>query len=90
MYPARADTFLLLPFAEVSAGTSFLEVGTGGGLVALAAARRGARVVATDRNPHALRRLAAIATAERLDLRLVRTDLARGLGRFDRVVANPP
>jgi len=90
VYPARADTFLLLPFAEVSAGTSFLEVGTGGGLVALAAARRGARVVATDRNPHALRRLAAIATAERLDLRLVRTDLARGLGRFDRVVANPP
>jgi methylase of polypeptide subunit release factors len=25
-----------------------------------------------------------------VDLELVRTDLARGLGRFDRIVANPP
>jgi release factor glutamine methyltransferase len=90
VYPSREDTFLLLPFARVAARTSFLEVGTGAGQIALTAARRGARVVATDRNPHALRRLAAIARTERLDLQLVRTDLARGLGRFDRVVANPP
>ena len=90
VYPPRADTFLLLPYAEVAAGRSFLEIGTGSGLVALTAARRGARVVATDRNPHALARLAAIARSEDLDLHVVRTDLARGLGRFDRVVANPP
>jgi release factor glutamine methyltransferase len=90
IYPAREDTFLLLPFAEVDAGSTFLEVGTGSGLIALAAARRTARVVATDRNPHALRRLAALARAERLDLSPVRTDLAAGLGRFDRIVANPP
>ncbi len=67
-----------------------LEVGTGGGLLALTAARGGARVVATDLNPHALRRLASIARKERLDLHAVRTDLARGLGRFDRVLFNPP
>jgi release factor glutamine methyltransferase len=90
VYPPREDTFLLLPWAEVAPGTSFLEVGTGAGLVALTAARRGARVVATDLNPHALRRLAAIARAERLDLEVVRTDLARGLAAFDRIVVNPP
>ena len=90
VYPARADTWLLLPFAQVAPGSSFLEVGTGSGEIALAAVRRGAKVVATDRNPHALRALAARAKGEGLSLGLVRTDLARGLGRFDRVVFNPP
>ncbi len=90
VYPPREDTRLLLPFAEVPRGTLLLEVGTGSGLVALAAARRGARVVATDLNPHALRRLRARAREEGVDLALVRTDLAHGLGRFDRILANPP
>ena len=90
MYPPREDTYLLLPFAEVPPRTRLLEVGTGAGLVALAAARCGARVVATDRNPHALHALRARARAEGVDLALVRTDLARGLGRFDRVLCNPP
>lgn len=90
VYPSRADTFLLVPFATVAPGTSFLEVGTGRGAVAIAAARRGARVVATDLNPHALRAVATQARAEGLPLELVRTDLAHGLGRFDRVVFNPP
>ncbi len=90
VYPPREDTLLLLPFAEVTADTLFLEVGCGAGLVALTAARRGARVVATDLNPHALRRLREQARAEGVELTLVRTDLARGLGRFDRLVSNPP
>src|SRR5271170_5113016 len=90
VYPVREDTRLLLPFTLVAAGTAFLEIGTGTGYLALAAARRGARVVATDRNPHALRALSVTARAEHLDLVAVRTDLARGLGRFDRIVANPP
>jgi release factor glutamine methyltransferase len=90
VYPPREDTLLLLRFADVGAGTSFLEVGTGAGEVALAAARRGARVVATDRNPHALRLVRDRARGEGADVGLVRTDLARGLGRFDRVVFNPP
>ncbi|MGD0587488.1 MAG: HemK2/MTQ2 family protein methyltransferase [Thermoplasmata archaeon] len=90
VYPAREDTRLLLPFAEVPRGTRLIEVGTGNGLAALTAARCGARVVATDLNPHALRSLRRRARAEGADLELVRTDLARGLGRFDRLLANPP
>ena len=90
VYPPREDSFLLLPFATVPPGTTVLEVGAGTGLVTLAAARSGARVVATDLNLEALRRLRAVARSERLVAELVRTDLAAGLGRFDRVLANPP
>jgi release factor glutamine methyltransferase len=89
-YPPREDSFLLLPFAHVPVGARVLDVGTGSGLLALAAARAGARVVATDLNPFALRHVRRLASAEALDVSLVRTDLARGLGRFDRVLANPP
>jgi release factor glutamine methyltransferase len=90
VYPLREDSLLLLPYARVAPGTSLLEVGTGRGLAALTAARAGARVVATDLNPHALRALRATARSERLDLLAVRTDLADGLGRFDRILSNPP
>ncbi len=90
VYPAREDSQLLVPFARVPRGTSLLEIGAGSGIAALTAARCGARVVATDLNPHALQRLRRASTTEGLDLETVRTDLARGLGRFDRILANPP
>ncbi len=90
VYPPREDSWLLVPFAEVARGTRLLEIGSGAGEAARRAARSGARVVATDRNASALRWLRARASEEGLAIDLVRTDLARGLGRFDRVLANPP
>jgi release factor glutamine methyltransferase len=90
IYPPREDSFLLLPFASVAPGTSVLEIGAGAGVASRAAARSGARVVATDLNLEALRWLRSAARAESLDVQIVRTDLADGLGRFDRVLANPP
>ncbi len=90
IYPPREDSWLLLPFANVPPGTRFLEVGTGSGVAALTAAHGRANVVATDLNPFALRELRARARGEGVHLEVVRTDLARGLGRFDRIVANPP
>jgi release factor glutamine methyltransferase len=90
VYPPREDTLLLLPFARVGPGVRLLEIGSGAGEAALVAARSGARVVATDRNRSALVWLRDRALAEGLALATVRTDLARGLGRFHRILANPP
>ncbi len=90
VYPEREDTHLLLPFARTAGDRSLLDIGTGNGRLALEAARHGARTVATDLNPEALRGLRSVARAERLPVEVVRTDLARGLGSFDRVLANPP
>jgi release factor glutamine methyltransferase len=91
VYPAREDTVLLAEAARQLGGRTVLELGSGAGDVALAAARAGARrVVATDLNAAALRELRRRARGEGLDVEGVRTDLARGLGRFDRILANPP
>ncbi len=90
IYPEREDTELLRPFARAGPGRRVLDLGTGNGLLALESAASGSRVVATDLNPHALRELRRRAGALGLGLEAVRTDLARGLGRFDRVLANPP
>jgi release factor glutamine methyltransferase len=90
VYPPREDSLLLLPFATAARGRSVLEVGCGAGEASLAAARAGARVVATDRNRAALEWVRDRAAEERLRVDVVRTDLARGLGRFDVVLANPP
>ena len=90
VYPPREDTFLLLPFARTPPRSRVLEIGTGSGEIALTAARAGARVVATDLNRRALAPLRRRGVEEALDLEVVRADLARGLGRFDYVLANPP
>lgn len=90
IYPPREDTLLLARFARARAPERVLEIGCGAGRAALAAARGGARVVATDLNPFALRRLRERALAQRLPIEVVRTNLAEGLGRFDRILANPP
>jgi release factor glutamine methyltransferase len=90
IYPVREDTELLAPFAAARRGERVLEIGTGNGALALRAARAGASVVATDLNRAALQALAGTARAERLPLLAVRTDVADGTRRFDRILANPP
>jgi release factor glutamine methyltransferase len=90
VYPVREDTALLLPFADAPPAGWLVEVGCGSGAAALRAARRGWRVVATDLNPAALAGVRDAARREGLAVALVRTDLLSGLGRADRLLANPP
>lgn len=53
--------------APIRSGTSFLDVGAGSGALGIAAARRGARVLATDLSPGMVEQLRARAAAEGLE-----------------------
>ncbi len=95
VYEPSDDTFLLARVVSesVSAGTRFLEVGCGAGLVSMAAARAGASVVCTDLNPHAVALARHNARENRLEVTAVEADLLDGVqdrGPFDVVAFNPP
>jgi len=93
VYRPAEDTFLLARAvaAEVRPGDSFLEVGCGAGLVALVAARAGARVTCTDLNPHAVGLARHNARQNRLAVDAVACDLVpEQAAGFDVVAFNPP
>jgi release factor glutamine methyltransferase len=77
------------------AGKHVADVGTGTGILALAAARGGATVVALDINPSAVNAAADNSRANGLGDRVtaVRSDLMSGLAPsflFDVIISNPP
>jgi methylase of polypeptide subunit release factors len=74
-------------------GETVLDLGTGSGYLALAAAEHAARVVATDINPRALAIAALNARLngiDKIDWRLGSLYEPVGDERFDLIVANPP
>lgn len=90
VYRPAEDSYLLLDAVDLRDADSFLDVGTGTGILALHAARR-CRVVATDINPHAVRLCRRNAMLNGLRVDVVRADLLAGLrGPFDIVAFNPP
>ncbi len=93
VYRPDADTFLLARAAvdAVRPEERFLEVGCGAGLVSQAAARAGAKVTATDLNPHAVELCRRNAEMNGLAVDVQERDLLDGLaGPFDVVAFNPP
>ncbi|WEO99963.1 HemK2/MTQ2 family protein methyltransferase [Streptomyces sp. FXJ1.172] len=95
VYPPQADTRLLeraLRRERVTGETDVLDLGTGSGVLAVEAARRGGRVTAVDisRRAVAVTWLNALLNGETLRVR--RGDLAKAVPglRFDLVIANPP
>jgi release factor glutamine methyltransferase len=54
VYEPAEDTFQLLEVLDVNECDRVLEIGTGCGIIAIECARRGAKIVCTDINPHAV------------------------------------
>ncbi|MFB4297518.1 HemK2/MTQ2 family protein methyltransferase [Actinomadura sp. NTSP31] len=96
VYRPQGDTRLLtdvLRRLPETPGARVLELGTGTGAVAMAAARAGAsRVVAVDVSARAVLAARLNARLRGLPVRAVRGDLFKPVAgeRFDLVIANPP
>lgn len=92
VYDPHDDTWLLAQHVATLPPGRLLELGTGTGVIAVAAALAGHEVVATDVNPHALALARANAALNGRRIHVVRADLIRGLrlDRFDHAVMNPP
>jgi release factor glutamine methyltransferase len=92
----RTGVFLArqLTASNVRAGMSVLDMGTGSGIGAIRAAKLGAKALAVDINPHALRcaRINAIVNGVEGSVEVRDGDLFAPLEglRFDLVLFNPP
>lgn len=64
VYKPAEDTFLLADNLKAETGEKILELGTGCGLLSIIAAKRGAKVTATDINPKAMERAKENAKSE--------------------------
>ena len=94
VYPPSEDTFLLIDslMENVKPGRSFLELGTGTGIIALIMAKLGLNVIATDINIKAIECARENAQLNKIPIELRRGDLfepVRNL-KFDYIAFNPP
>ncbi len=94
VYEPREDSFLLADNLQVNKGEKILEIGTGAGLIAILAAKRGGKVIAIDINGFAIgcaRKNAERNGAKEIDFRTgnLFEPLKKG-EKFDLIVFNPP
>lgn len=73
-------------------GKNFLELGGGSGLISIAAAKRNAKVMATDINPVAVEFIGKNGIQNEVDITVVQSDLFQNIPvqAFDIIAINPP
>lgn len=91
VYNPSDDSYMLLGIVEVARDETFLEVGAGTGLIAIHAAKMGAKVTATDVNPHAVELTRRNAARSQVRIQVLQSDLFDKVnGYFDVIAFNPP
>jgi release factor glutamine methyltransferase len=93
-YQPREDSLLLDSYLEDREldGKKVLDMGTGSGILAVTAAKKGAEVTAVDIDPEALEDAEMHARDESVEgIEFVQSDLFENLdSKFDLIVFNPP
>jgi len=91
VYNPSDDSYMLLRIVDVARDETLLEVGSGTGLIAIHAARMGAKVTATDINPHAVELTKRNAARNQARMQVLQSDLFEKVnGYFDVIAFNPP
>lgn len=91
VYPPSEDTQLLLDTMRIETGERVLDMGTGSGILAVAAALEGGEVTAVDISPEALACARRNAGTNGVEIAFIESDLFRHVkGSFDVVIFNPP
>lgn len=95
VYPPSDDSYLMLEaledFLETADSKTVLDMGTGSGILAIAAAKKGCSVTATDINPDAIETAKENAKKENIKLNFVLSNLfERVEGKFELIIFNPP
>ena len=91
VYVPAEDSFLLAKAVSGIRYKTCLELGCGTGIIAMALAKSGNRVVATDLNPFAVECTKANAKENGVELEVLQSDMFQDIkGAFDVIVFNPP
>jgi release factor glutamine methyltransferase len=93
VYQPAEDTYLLADSIKVNRLCDVLEIGTGTGIIAIIAAQRANKVIATDINPHAIDcAVKNLITNKTYNVELRKGDLFEPVkeGKFDLILFNTP
>lgn len=93
VYEPAEDTYLLADNLQVKRMSRVMEIGTGTGIIAILAAKKASRVIATDINPHAIDcAVKNIVTNKTYNVELRKGDLFEPVKgeKFDLILFNTP
>lgn len=91
IFPPSANGFFYADSVQVNAGETVIDIGTGSGVLAIFAAKRGAVISATDIDAYAIETARRNAKLNRVDIELSQGALFADFDqRFDVILANLP